>query len=70
MWIVKPEIGDNGKQVVSVIHLDTIVRGAHLIGVCGEGFLPHNLNHTHSLFTFNSYYVNKFADYHINALIA
>ena len=70
MWIVKPEVGDNGKRVIFVIHLDTIVQGAHLIGVCGESFLPHNFNHTYSLFAFSLYYVNKFVDYHINALIA
>ena len=70
IWIVKPEIRDNGKQVISIIHLDTIVQDAHLIRVCGEGFLSYNFNHTYSLFTFTSYYVKKFADYYVNALIA
>ena len=69
MWIVRPEIGEDGKRVESVIHLDTIMHAAHLIGVYGQSFIPRNFSHTYTLFAFTSYYVNKFADHHTNALI-
>ena len=69
MWIIRPEIGEDGKQVESVIHLDTIVHATHLIGVYGQAFIPRNFSHTYTLFAFASYYVNKFADRHTNALI-
>jgi hypothetical protein len=64
MWIVKPELEDDGTQVTSIIHVDSIVRGAHLIGVYGEVFLPRDFNHVDSLTAFQAYYVNKFIDYH------
>ena len=64
MWIVKPELEDNGAQVTSIIHVDSIVRGAHLIGVYGELFLPRDFSHFDTLTAFRAYYVNKFIDYH------
>ena len=48
----------------SVLHLDTIVRAVHLIGVYGANFLPKGLSPTQSLDIFRSYYVNKYIDHH------
>ena len=45
MWIVEPDI-KGSKPVLEVIHLDTILCGAHLIGVSGTGFLPNDLDFT------------------------
>ena len=64
MWMVEPELDDDGERVISVIHLDSIMRAAHLIPVYGEKFIPYNLKHTDSLIAFSAYYVNKFSDYH------
>ena len=66
MWIVKPKIEDNNTQVTSIIPVDSILRGAHLIGVYGEQFLPRNFSYSDSLAAFKAYYVNKFIDYHAN----
>jgi hypothetical protein len=63
MWIVEPDIR-NGKWFSSVVHLDCILRGAHLIGVSGSNFLPEKFPHTDSLDSFQSFYVNKYADHH------
>ena len=42
MWVVKPEEDRHGKRLMSVVHLDTILRGAHLIPVYGTNFIhPH-----------------------------
>ena len=68
MWVVKPELDGNQHRVTSIIHLDCIVRGAHLIGVYGNELLPHDFKHTDSLTAFHAYHVNKFADHHANEI--
>ncbi|KAH7911539.1 hypothetical protein BJ138DRAFT_1237425 [Hygrophoropsis aurantiaca] len=64
MWKVRPETNRTGKRVQSVIHLDTILRSAHLIPVFGDGPLPVDFHFSYSLDVFKSYYVNKYADHH------
>jgi len=64
MWIVEPDRDLAGFPIREIIHLDTIVRGAHLIGVYGEAFLPCGLTFDHSLDIFRAYYVNKYIDHH------
>ena len=68
MWIVKPEMEDDGTQATSIILVNSIVRGAHLIGVYGALFLPRDFRHFDSLTAFRAYYVNKFIDYHANEI--
>ena len=63
MWIVQPELDDD-QPVVSVIHLDCVVRAAHLIGVYGSKSIPRDLTFHDSLDAFISFYVNKFIDHH------
>ena len=64
MWVVKPEEDRHGRRLTSVVHLDTVLRGAHLIPIFGTGFLPHNFRHNWSLDFFKAYFVNKYADHH------
>jgi hypothetical protein len=64
MWIVKHNLYSDGSPRAAVIHLNTILRGAHLIGVYGKGFLPKELSFTDSLDVFHAYYVNKYIDHH------
>ena len=68
MWMVRPEVDNDGIQVKSIIHADSIIRGAHLIGVYGELFLPRNFSHFDSLTAFRTYYVNKFIDFYANEI--
>ncbi|KAF8813777.1 hypothetical protein BYT27DRAFT_7268504 [Phlegmacium glaucopus] len=63
MWKVCPDIRQH-ERLCSVIHLDTFLRGAHLLPVFGSQFLPVNFHYTHSLDAFAAYYVNQFADHH------
>lgn len=58
MWIVKPDPN------LSVVHLDTILRAAHLIGVYGKQLMPKQLSFSQSLDIFRAYYVNKYIDHH------
>ena len=70
MWIVKPDYLAGRKQFLEVIHLDAILRGAHLIGVAGSTFLPSNpkVDFLTSLNSFKSFYVNKYADHHAHEI--
>ncbi|THH03059.1 hypothetical protein EW146_g10514 [Bondarzewia mesenterica] len=39
MWLQKPDLNLDGQRVISVIHLDSVMRAAHLIGVYGIPFI-------------------------------
>ncbi|KAF8809162.1 hypothetical protein BYT27DRAFT_7255031 [Phlegmacium glaucopus] len=69
MWMVEPDF-QRGQQVLEVIHLDSILRGAHLIGVAGSQFLPSDplFNFSRSLDAFKTFYVNKYVDHHAHEI--
>lgn len=67
LWIVRPDIM-HGRQDQSVLHLDSFLRGAHLIPVFGKQKLPLDFHHTYSLDAFQAFYVNKFIDHHANEI--
>jgi hypothetical protein len=69
MWKVCPERDEDGQCPVQVIHLDTILRGAHLLPCYGEGFLPERMTHSDALDAWDSYFVNHFIDYHAHKLL-
>ena len=58
----------NHQKLMSIIHIDTILRGAHLVGIGGNMFIPNELKHTDSLHAFKTFFVNKFIDYHVHEL--
>ncbi|KAI0246864.1 hypothetical protein BJV78DRAFT_1092561, partial [Lactifluus subvellereus] len=71
MWKLQREQDVDGEQPVGpvqVIHLDTILRGAHLLPCYGSGFLPVELKHTDSLDAWDCYFVNHFIDQHAHEL--
>jgi hypothetical protein len=43
MWMVQPEQLEDGSPVISVIHTDCILHGAHLIPIFGQDFIPSGL---------------------------
>jgi hypothetical protein len=61
MWVVEP---DDYESPPSIIHLDTVVRAAHLLPVFGPERVSRTLSFTDTLDTFTRFYVNKFADHH------
>jgi hypothetical protein len=69
MWIVKPDMS-SGERDVTVIHIDSILRAAHLLPLYGSQYplVPPNFDHTRSLDVFNAYYVNKYIDHHANEI--
>ena len=68
MWKVRREY-KNGIHVTSVVHLDTILRGAHLLPVFGKEFLPVDFDPADTLDAFHAYYINKYADHHSHEII-
>jgi hypothetical protein len=65
MWMVKPELDPRTKQrVMSVIHVGSIVRPAHLIPLYGKEHVHHDLCAADSINSYKGFYVNKFSDYH------
>ncbi|KAH9915818.1 uncharacterized protein B0H18DRAFT_1107822 [Fomitopsis serialis] len=68
MWVVEPDLYADNSRHTSVIHLDSVLRLAHLIPVYGEDFLPINFDAVHSLDAFRSYFVNKFADHNAHEI--
>jgi hypothetical protein len=65
MWMVQPDVDVQSRQrVCSVIHIDSILQVAHLIGVYGSKFIPRTLTYSQSLHAFKLFYVNKYANHH------
>ncbi|KDQ16868.1 hypothetical protein BOTBODRAFT_106110 [Botryobasidium botryosum FD-172 SS1] len=59
MWIVTPDLDANGVQLSSVIHINYILRLAHLMPVFGDKFLPLDFHFSKTLDSFSHYFVNK-----------
>jgi hypothetical protein len=68
MWIVERDLDGEGQELMMIIHVDTIVHNAHLIGVAGDSRIPNDLNYSDSLNAFRRFYVNKYIDYHAHEI--
>ncbi|KAJ7480981.1 hypothetical protein FB451DRAFT_1350862 [Mycena latifolia] len=68
MWMVEPDVDHRGRRVMDIIHIDTILRGAHLIGIYGDSLLPRHFKHSDTLDRFKAFYVNKYADHHAHEI--
>ncbi|KAJ7254999.1 hypothetical protein B0H12DRAFT_1016654 [Mycena haematopus] len=68
MWMVEPDVDGRGRRMLDIIHVDTILRGAHLIGIYGDKFLPRHFKYSDSLDQFKAFYINKYADHHANEI--
>jgi len=64
MWMVKPDEAGDGSPVMSIIHLHSIFRAAHLLPIFGHDHIPRAVTCHNSLDTFAAYYVNKYIDHH------
>jgi hypothetical protein len=65
MWIVDPNVCDDGTPFEEIIHIDCILCTVHLIGVYSKAFVLQCLTLHDSLDAFDSYYVNKYIDHHV-----
>ncbi|KAJ6556913.1 hypothetical protein B0H10DRAFT_1847268 [Mycena sp. CBHHK59/15] len=64
MWMVEPDLDGRGQRVMDIIHIDSTLRGAHLIPIYGDTFIPHHFKYSSSLDSFKAFYVNKYANHH------
>ena len=55
MWTVKPDFDQRRQRICSVIHIDSILRAAHLLPVYGKKFIPENFQLYQSLRAFQLY---------------
>ncbi|KAF8554079.1 hypothetical protein OG21DRAFT_1413206 [Imleria badia] len=62
--MVTPSFHDDGSKIFSVIHLDSIIRLAHLLPIFGEDQVSSAMNCYNSLDLFHGFYVNRFIDHH------
>lgn len=69
MWVVKPEFEGN-RRSLAVVHIDCIVRAAHLLPVFGSSALPEDFHFSVSLDVFRSYFINKYADHHVHEFLS
>ena len=69
MWKVQSDLDHLGQPILDIIHLDTTLRNAHLMGVCDEATpLPYNFKFHDSLDSFKAFYVNKYIDHHAHEI--
>ena len=68
MWRVEPDHDVRGQRMCSVVHVDAILRSAHLIGVAGSELLPEQFTYHDTLNAFVLFYVNKYADHHAHEI--
>ena len=66
MWVVSPELEDDD-MYLSVIHVESILRAAHLIPCYGIDFVADyaDIDPSETLNSFSSFYVNKYVDHKI-----
>ena len=65
LWVVKPESTRRGARHMGVIHLDSIIRGAHLLPrFPSDAPVYRQINHMNVLDLYDTFYVNKFVDHH------
>ena len=68
MWVVKPEEDCHRNRLMTIVHLDPILQGAHLIPFYGTSFIPPHFRHSWSLDSFKAFFVNKYVDHHANEI--
>ena len=65
LWVVKPESARRGMRHMSIIHIDTIVRGAHLLPrFPSDAPVYREINYSNVLDLYTSFYVNRYIDHH------
>jgi hypothetical protein len=65
LWVVEPEYIRQRYRHMSVIHLDSIVRAAHLLPRFPSNTqVPREINYTQTLDVYRCFYVNKHIDHH------
>jgi hypothetical protein len=67
---VQLEFTANGCCTLSVIHLDSVARAAHLLPVYSSSFVPEDFDFSDSLDVFHTYFVNNCVDHHSHKFLS
>ncbi|KAI0245200.1 hypothetical protein BJV78DRAFT_1277494 [Lactifluus subvellereus] len=71
MWIVRPEFEGAGRhRTLAIVHIDCIIRAAHLLPAFGSSFVPEELHFSNSLDVYRSYFVNNNVDHHCHEFLS
>ncbi|KAG1800169.1 uncharacterized protein BJ212DRAFT_1287382 [Suillus subaureus] len=70
MWMVVPFLNEDGSHDLSIIHIDSIIHGAHLLPIFSTQFVPQGLQFHDSLDAYQGFYVNHFIDHHAFELVS
>ncbi|KAF9228066.1 hypothetical protein BS17DRAFT_792960 [Gyrodon lividus] len=70
MWMVTPSFLDNCSKNLAVIHIDSIVCGAHLLPLFGVEVIPEYVPFHNSLDLYCGFYINHFVDHHTFELVS
>ncbi|KAG1764199.1 hypothetical protein EDD22DRAFT_979086 [Suillus occidentalis] len=70
MWMVAPSLDEDGSCALSIIHIDSIICGAHLLPIFGTQIVPPGLQFHDSLDAYRGFYVNHFIDHHAFELVS
>ena len=65
MWTIKPQYTANNRHSSSIIHLDSVLRGIHLLPVHKKRVVAQVHSYSRSLDSYRRFYVNKYIDYHV-----
>ncbi len=68
MWVVEPDMNADGTPHLSIVHIDTILRAAHLIPVYTNELIHKNHKYEATLDSFERFFVNKYADHHAHEI--
>ena len=63
MYVITPDPFCS-TPIMSVIHINSICRAAHLLRMFDANPLPRTLNYTSTIDSFKGFYVNKYIHYH------
>ena len=64
MWQVEPDFDAKGEPLHAVIHIDTMICTAHLLGE-PDGPLPASVTYVSTLDSFATFYINKSIYHHV-----
>ncbi|KIK83037.1 hypothetical protein PAXRUDRAFT_153335, partial [Paxillus rubicundulus Ve08.2h10] len=70
MWMVSPSFLDNGSKNLTVVHIGSIIHGAHLLPIYGTEVVPEHVTCHNSLDIYHIFYVNHFIDHHTFKLVS
>ncbi len=64
LWKVEPDYFEDGERMRDVVHVESLLRSAHLVPCFGKDPVPLRLKQHESLDYFDVFFVNKYADHH------